>query len=78
MTPDQVFSIVNVVAVAAWVLLAVLPRRRWVVTLIAGMAVPAMLAAVYVAVHFDSRRIGVGQRSECSCRAQVRAGRQKC
>jgi hypothetical protein len=49
MTPDQIFSIVNMVAVAAWVLLAVWPRRRWA-DFIAGMAVPAVLAAVYVAI----------------------------
>src|SRR5687768_16017842 len=50
MTPNQIFSIVNMVAVAAWVLLAVLPRRRWAADVIAGIAVPASLAAVYVAI----------------------------
>ena len=50
MTPNQIFSIVNMVALAAWVLLAVLPRRRWAADVIAGVAVPALLAAVYIAI----------------------------
>jgi len=50
MTPNQIFSVVNVVAVGAWVLLAVLPRRRWAATVIAGMAVPALLASLYIAI----------------------------
>ena len=50
MTPDQIFSFVNFVALSSWVLLALLPRRRWVANVLAGMAVPAFLAAVYVAI----------------------------
>jgi hypothetical protein len=50
MTPDQTFSLVNLVALASWVLLALLPRRRWVADIVAGMAVPAFLAAVYVGI----------------------------
>jgi hypothetical protein len=50
MTPNQIFSIVNVVAAGAWVLLAVWPRRRWAANAIAGIAVPALLAAVYIAI----------------------------
>jgi ABA4-like protein len=49
MTPDQIFSAVNLIAVGSWVLLALLPRRR-VANLVAGTAVPALLAAVYVAI----------------------------
>jgi hypothetical protein len=30
MTPDSIFSIANVVALAGWILLALLPRRQWV------------------------------------------------
>jgi hypothetical protein len=50
MTPDQLFSLVNLVALVSWVLLALLPRRRWVADVLAGMAVPAFLAAVYVGI----------------------------
>jgi ABA4-like protein len=50
MTPDRIFSLVNLVALSSWVLLALLPRRRWIADVLAGMAVPAVLAAVYVAI----------------------------
>ena len=49
MTPNQLFSIVNPIALVAWVLLAALPRRRWVAEVVAGMAVPTLLATVYTA-----------------------------
>ena len=49
MTPNQIFPIVNMIAAGAWVLLAVLPRRRRAAE-VAGMAVPALLAAVYIAI----------------------------
>ena len=47
MTPNQLFSIVNMVAIGAWVLLAVAPERRWA-NAIARVAVPVLLAAVYI------------------------------
>ncbi|HET9268227.1 MAG TPA: ABA4-like family protein, partial [Vicinamibacterales bacterium] len=47
MTPEQIFSIVNLLALVAWVLLAVLPGRAWVSQAIAAGAIP-VLAAVYV------------------------------
>ena len=50
MTPDQIFSLVNLLALFSWLLLALLPGRRWVANVLAGMAVPAFLAAVYVAI----------------------------
>ena len=49
MTPDQVFQIVNIGAFTAWVLLAVV-RRRWVADVVAGVAVPTLLAAVYTTI----------------------------
>jgi hypothetical protein len=49
MMPEQIFSVANLVALAAWILLAVFPRRA-VVSTIAGTATPALLAATYVAV----------------------------
>jgi hypothetical protein len=50
MTPDLIFTIVNLVAVAGWLLLAVLPGRRWVANAIAAVVVPALLGIVYTAV----------------------------
>jgi len=50
MTPDQIFSIVNLVATVAWVLLAALPRQRWVAGVVTSIVVPALLAVVYIAI----------------------------
>ena len=47
MTAEQVFSILNLIAVAGWLLLVFLPRVRWVATIV-PVAVPALLAVVYV------------------------------
>jgi hypothetical protein len=47
MTPEQLFSILNLVALIAWILLAVLPRQRRIADMVAGVAVPALLAAAY-------------------------------
>jgi len=48
MRPEQLFSLVNMLALAAWLLLVLLPRQSWVERSIAGLAVPLLLAAVYV------------------------------
>jgi hypothetical protein len=48
MTPELVFSIANLTALSSWALLIVLPRRRWVAGALSGVAVPALLAALYV------------------------------
>ena len=50
MTPDRVFAIVNAIALLSWVLLALLPRQRWVTNTLTGMVVPALLATVYTAI----------------------------
>ena len=50
MTPELVFSMANLTALLSWGLLVVLPRRRWVADTVAGAAVPALLAAVYIAL----------------------------
>ena len=49
MTPEQIFTIANGTAVAAWVLLAVRPRARWVGTL-TTLVVPLLFAAAYVVI----------------------------
>lgn len=50
MSPDQIFSAVNLIALVSWVLLAAWPRQHRTPQIVAGLAVPALLATVYVAV----------------------------
>lgn len=50
MSPEQVFSVVNLIALFSWGLLAVWPRRQQVPQLVAGLIVPALLAAVYIGI----------------------------
>jgi hypothetical protein len=47
MTQERVFSIANLIALAGWVALAVLPGRRWA-NVLAGRVLPAALAVSYV------------------------------
>jgi hypothetical protein len=47
MTADQLFSILNLIAMAAWVPLVCLPRVRWTATRV-PVVVPLLLAVVYV------------------------------
>ena len=49
MTAAQLFSIVNLVTMAAWLPLVFMPRSRWATTVV-PIAVPSLLAAVYVAL----------------------------
>jgi hypothetical protein len=50
MSPHDLFSILNIIAVVTWLLLAIFPRRRWVAAVLAGWAVPAFFALVYVTI----------------------------
>jgi hypothetical protein len=50
MTPDQLFSIANALALFAWILLIVLPRHRWISGILAPIAMPALFAAMYVSI----------------------------
>jgi hypothetical protein len=47
MTVDQLFSILNLVTMAAWLPLVFVPRARWASTVV-PMLVPALLAIVYI------------------------------
>jgi hypothetical protein len=47
MTAEQLFSILNLVTMAAWLPLVFLPRVRWA-TRVVPVAMPVLLAAVYV------------------------------
>ena len=50
MSPDQLFSIANAVAIVGWLLLVLLPRRAWVTDVVTGTALPMVFAALYVAI----------------------------
>ena len=47
MTPEQVFSIANSVAMAGWLILILGLRTRWAATLVSGAIVPLLLAILY-------------------------------
>jgi ABA DEFICIENT 4-like len=46
---DSIFSLVNLLAIAGWLSLAVLPRRIWAERL-STWAIPGLLAGLYVAI----------------------------
>jgi hypothetical protein len=48
-TPDAIFSIANTVALIGWLLLIIVPRRRWA-TLTAGTVIPLAIAVTYLVV----------------------------
>lgn len=50
MSPEQVFSIVNLVATVPWIMLVVLPGKRWVTDIVTSTVVPMLLAFVYVGI----------------------------
>jgi hypothetical protein len=50
MSPNQLFSIANVVALCGWLLLIVLPRKRWVADFVSGAAIPAVLSVLYIVI----------------------------
>jgi Domain of unknown function (DUF4281) len=49
MTADQLFSILNLIAIAAWIALVFLPRLSWT-TAIVPVAVPVLLSMLYVVI----------------------------
>ncbi len=49
MTAEQLFSILNVVTMAAWLPLVFLPRVRWATTVV-PVVMPLLLAIIYVAL----------------------------
>ena len=71
MTPDVVFSIVNLRAVAAWILLIVLPQQRWVAGLVTAVAVPGLFAATYTTILVTSWGSGDGGFSTLSAVARL-------
>lgn len=70
MTADGVFSACNLLAMAGWVLLLVIPRRRLAMT-IAGTVIPLILAATYLAVFLLNVRGSSGGFSSLAGVAQL-------
>lgn len=50
MTPEQVFSIANSLALVGWLLLIVAGRARWAAPLVTGAILPLLFAVAYVYV----------------------------
>jgi hypothetical protein len=49
MTAEQLFSILNLMTIAAWLPLVFLPRVRWAATVV-PVVMPVLLAVIYVAL----------------------------
>ena len=50
MSPQQVFSIANSLALVSWIMLAILPRRPWVTKVVTTKLVPRLFALLYTAI----------------------------
>jgi hypothetical protein len=59
MTAEQLFSILNLIALVAWLPLVLLPRMRWSARVV-PVVVPALLAVVYVVLIVASLPWGEG------------------
>jgi hypothetical protein len=59
MTPEQLFSILNAMAAAAWLPLVLRPRARWA-TRVVPFVMPLLLAAIYVVLVAASLPWGEG------------------
>lgn len=68
------FSVVNLVAIAGWVLLAVFPHRRWA-EVASRWVIPGALAAVYVAIIAGSWGQSTGGFSSLEAVSQLFASR---
>lgn len=50
MTPDQLFSICNPLALVGWLILVFAGRMRWAAALVTGAIIPALFAILYAAL----------------------------
>lgn len=69
MTPDQLFSIANLVAMAGWLVLLLAPRWRHGASLVSGVAIPVVLGVLYVGIivsSFGRSEGGFGSLAEVS------------
>ena len=65
MTASQMFTLVNIIAILAWVLLAAVPRR-WIASVVTGLAIPVLFAVIYVALIATNWRGSEGGFSSLS------------
>jgi hypothetical protein len=47
---EQIFTLLNAIALVGWLLIAIFPRRPLVMQTIAGAGIPAFFAAAYIAI----------------------------
>jgi ABA4-like protein len=67
MTPEQVFSLANLIAVAAWLVLILLGRKYWVHAVVIGAIVPLLFAVLYtglIIAHWAGAEGGFGTLAE--------------
>jgi hypothetical protein len=67
MSAEQIFSIANFAALCGWLLLIVLPGKRWVTHTVSGAAIPAAFAVLYcvlIALHFGDSEGGFSSLPE--------------
>ena len=67
MSPNQLFSIANFLALSCWLLLAALPGKKWVSAVVTGVAVPVLFAAIYsviIALTFSTAEGGFSSLSD--------------
>ncbi len=63
LSPEQIFSLCNMMAMAGWILLILTPWLRWPSTIVAGRVIPLLLSGVYfilLAAHWGERNGGFG------------------
>jgi len=64
---ETIFSAAGAIAMAGWLALLVAPGRRWANWMLAGLATPSLLAALYIvllATHWGSAEGGFGSLAE--------------
>lgn len=59
MTAEQLFSVLNLMTIAAWVPLVFLPRGRWA-TMVVPILWPCILAVIYIALVVTTLTQGEG------------------
>ena len=67
MKPEQIFTIVNLVAIAGWLLIAILPRWRYTRIIVLSGAVPLLLAVPYtvlIVLYFGQAEGGFGSLAD--------------
>jgi hypothetical protein len=71
MTPELIFSFANWLALAGWVALVLLPKRRWVTDVWCAWVLPGALAAAYTVIAAVSWGSSEGGFSSLSAVAQL-------